>query len=356
MILFLTLLLNIELNNLLPSKEIWENYQEYLKNGIIQDFQKKHFIFDDANNTGFDSDKQEMIELYEIQENIYRSYGIRSYIFFIKYIDSSLESFGLVRNRTRDNLRNNNYNVDKSIFSVISVDTIDLLIYTGKYTKRDYISDDIACEMKNNIIKDLQNGKYYDSLKNFLVHLKKVCSLQISSPTNDYYHYEDDDYDDDDDDYSYNSGGGNSGNKWELIIGIGIYVILIVLCILFNCLIKGKCKCCEHRGQSNINQSNNNIGGNSISGINYGSGNSVSGINNGGGYNAGINNYGGGYNTGVNNYAGGYNTRINNYGGGYNTGVNNYGGGYNTGVNNYAGGFNAEGNNNGGNIFVKGGA
>ena len=88
MIFFLTLLLNIELNNLLPSKEIWENYQEYLKNGIIQDFQKKHFIYDDANNTGFDSDDLEMIDLYEIQESIYRSYGIRSYIFFIKYIDS----------------------------------------------------------------------------------------------------------------------------------------------------------------------------------------------------------------------------------------------------------------------------
>ena len=144
MIFFLTLLLNIELNNLLPSKEIWENYQEYLKNGIIQDFQKKHFIFDDANNTGFDSDDLEMIDLYEIQESIYRSYGIRSYIFFIKYIDSSLESFGLIRNRTRENLRNNSYNVDNSIFSVISVDNIELLIYTGKYTRRDYISDDIV--------------------------------------------------------------------------------------------------------------------------------------------------------------------------------------------------------------------
>ena len=55
MIFFLTLLLNIELNNLLPSKEIWENYQEYLKNEIIQDFQKKHIIFDYANNTRFDS-------------------------------------------------------------------------------------------------------------------------------------------------------------------------------------------------------------------------------------------------------------------------------------------------------------
>ena len=153
MIFLLTLLLNIELNNLLPSKEIWENYQEYLKNEIIQDFQKKHFIFDDANNTGFDSDDQEMIELYEIQERIYKSYGIRSYIFFIKYIDISLESFGLIRNRTRENLRNNSYNVDNSIFTLISVDTIDLLIYTGNYTRRDYISDDTALEMKNNIKK-----------------------------------------------------------------------------------------------------------------------------------------------------------------------------------------------------------
>ena len=312
MIFFLTLLLNIELNNLLPSKEIWDNYQEYLKNGIIQDFQKKHFIFDDANNTGFDSDDLEMIDLYEIQESIYKSYGIRSYIFFIKYIDSSLESFGLIRNRTRDNLRNNNYNVDDSIFSVISVDTIDLLIYTGKNTKRDYISNGTALIMKNNIKTDLQNGKYYDSLKNYLLHIQKTCYSH--SPYTTTYNYTKPNYT-----RYYSSNERHSTDVGNIVGPIlsGVFVIgAVILCCC--CCKKNKGKCCNYPSSGKSVPKNTNLSfsscGNGVASIGGYSGGGYSGGGNSiGGYSAGGNSFGG-YSAGGNSF-GGYSGGANSIGG-----------------------------------------
>ena len=152
----------------LPSDEMWKNFLQFYNDNKMLFSSKTHFIYDELNYTGLYINDTLMQELYQKQENIYKEYNIYNYIFAVKYINESLEPLGLVRNHTRDNLRNNNFDVDNSIFTVVSVESVQGLIYTGKFTRKNYISNEEASVMKEKLLNNIKNKKYYNAWNDFL--------------------------------------------------------------------------------------------------------------------------------------------------------------------------------------------
>ena len=141
---------------LLPSDDMWNQAVKSIDEGLIYNFNKTHFIFEEKNFTSLGIDDKKMKALYNKQDKIYKQCGITSYIFAVSKINETIETLDSIRTNTRDNLRKNGYDVDNSIFSVFSIDPISGLIYTGSNTRAKYISNDDAKLMKEKIMNNFE--------------------------------------------------------------------------------------------------------------------------------------------------------------------------------------------------------
>lgn len=260
----LAFLFHIILNSSLPSYDIWEKTLQY-KNQNKMSFSNNRFIFDEENYTSLDIYDDKMKQIYNMQDKIYNNYHISTFIFAAKYIDDSKESFGSVRNNTRDNLRNNKYDVDNSIFTVISVTSNKALIYTGKNTRKNYISDTNAQSMKEKLLNNTKNKNYYNAWKDFIEDVNYYCEKnKVNSQT-------------------------SFGEKVEsffhiyiiiflgILLPIGFIICIIIICCKYKKRNTGKISI-ETNSTYYSNQSNPNIG-------NYSAGGYSGGGYSGGGYN-----------------------------------------------------------------------
>ena len=119
--------------------------------------------------------------------------------------------------------------------------------------------------MKKNIIKDLQNGNYYNSLKNFLVSIYQTCkSNPFSNPYSPYTtisNYT-----------SYYSRSRSSDTNYldivlTIVLSVG-FIVSVILCCRCCKNKKGKCCNCPSGGQSNPKNTNlsfNSYGGGAAS-------------------------------------------------------------------------------------------
>ena len=139
--------------------------------------------------------------------------------------------------------------------------------------------------MKNNIKKDLQNGKYYDSLKNYLLHIQKTCYSQTYSPyttttnkTTSFY---------------YSRGGYSSDTNYldfilPIVLPVGL-VTSVILCCCCRKNKKGQVYNSPSGGQSipkNTNLSFSSYGGGAASIGGYSGGGNSGGGKSFGGYSA----------------------------------------------------------------------
>jgi len=273
---------------LLPSDDMWNKVMEYYNEGKMKDFNKTHFIFDEYNYTNLDINDDKMKVIYEKQEYILNNYGIYSYIFAVKYINESIESLEHFRNNTRNNLKNFSIDVTSSIFTVVSIDSINGKVYTGAAIRLLYIPDSEAAEIKKNLLNNIRNKNYYNAFLNFVEDIDKYSykNFTIITTTSS---------------GSHSSFGGGSNKDWMKytfpIIGVVVLGGLVTLC----------CCCCKNIGSTgstssdyyddryrynynnnyNDNQNtncsinNHSVGGNSVGGNSVG-GNSVGGNSVGG--------------------------------------------------------------------------
>ena len=260
--LLVLVILKINLIILLPPADIWNKVQQYIKEGIMDDFNKKHFIFDEENYNTFDMNSEKMQDLYNKQEQIYKHYGITSYIFVVKNINKSIEEFGKIKNKTRDNLRRGGYDVDNSIITVFSIESRQGKIYTGNNTKDKCITDDNAIYMKNRIINNLKNESNYNTLKDYLDDINYFCNKSKNSEPTIFNTRS----------YKRKENNKNSDIIIGTIISIGFVLVIVGLVI---CCCKF-CKNCKKNNNGNDSYNNNN---NDNSVTNYstqsGGGNSV---------------------------------------------------------------------------------
>ena len=272
---------------LLPSDELWNQTLQYIDEGLIYNFNKKHFIFEEENFTALDIDDEKMKDLYNKQEKIYRKYGISTYIFAVSNINENIEKIGSIRNNTRDNLKKYGYDVDNSVFTVFSIEPIKGLIYTGINTKDKYISDDNAKYMKEKIINNLENESYYNAWDDFLDDIIYFCNRTDDKTSKS-----------DEDKYTRYIGNiSHSDNETGRIVGliVGVVAVIGMIISVICCCKKGKCKNTYNNdnnssyngGAFNIyNNQGNNYGVNN----DYSTGNNNSSIGGNSSYNGGNNN------------------------------------------------------------------
>ena len=246
---------------LLPSDDMWNKVMEFYKEGKMKDFNKTHFIFDEYNYTKLDINDDKMKVIYEKQDYILKNCGIKSYIFAVKYINESIESFGHVRNNTRDNLRNFGIVVDTSIYALVSIDSLNMIIYTGNSTRKDYISDSNAMLMKNEFLINIRFQNYYNAFLDFVEDIDRICNKNFTRITTS--------------SVSHSHSGGGSNNNWIAYIFAIIGIIIIGGLVAICCCC---CKNCKNIGStgSTSDYSYNNSMNNQSAGGNSAGGNSMS--------------------------------------------------------------------------------
>ena len=273
---------------LLPSDDMWNKVMEYYNEGKMKDFNKTHFIFDEYNYTNLDINDDKMKVIYEKQEYILNNYGIYSYIFAVKYINESIESLEHFRNNTRNNLKNFSIDVTSSVFTVVSIDSINGKVYTGAAIRLLYIPDSEAAEIKKNLLNNIRNKNYYNAFLNFVEDIDKYSykNFTIITTTSS---------------GSHSSFGGGSNNDWMK------YTFPIIGVVVLGGLVTLSCCCCKNKGctgstsndtydyryrynynnnyndnqNTNCSINNHSVGGNSVGGNSVG-GNSVGGNSVGG--------------------------------------------------------------------------
>ena len=284
MIISFILIINLIIS--LPSDEIWNKTMKYYRENKMLIFNKKHFIFDEFNYTKLSINDTKMKTLYKKQDEIYILFSVSTFIFLVKHINETEEDLMVTfRANMRENLKNFGVYINLTLFTVISVDTKQALIYTGSKTKSYYISNEEAALIKNTLLYNINTTNYYDSLDNFLDNIiskSKTLTKNETIPITD------------------NSSDNDSGNTILIIVEILISVASVIgfgigICC---CMKKGYCTPKYFNKNKNTNNADN-VNTSSVSGYSVPSagGNSVGGYSAGGnsvgGYSAGGNSIGG---------------------------------------------------------------
>ena len=270
----------------LPSDEIWNKTMKYYKENKMLVFNKKQFIFDEYNYTRLSINDTKMKTLYKKQDEIYDLFSVSTFIFLIQHINETEEDLMVTfRANMRDNLKKFGVYINLTLFTVISVDAKQALIYTGSQTKSYYISNEEARSIKNTLLYNINTTNYYDSLDNFLDDIisksknltknEKPRSVILSS-------------------------GNDTGNTILIIEEILISVAFVIGIGIGICCCKKKGYCSPKYFNKNKNTNNaDNMNTSGVSGYSVPSagGNSVGGYSAGGnsvgGYSAGGNSIGG---------------------------------------------------------------
>ena len=169
-LIILVLILHISPIILSPSSDMWNKLNQHIKENKTLIF-PGHFIFDEENYTALDVNADEMKELYNLQDTIYKDYHTATYIFAIKNLDTSLESLDNFVDKTRDNLRYNKYDVNNSFFAVILIEQNDGQFYIGKEVINIYINTYAARIIKSDLLNNIKNKNYYNGWKEYLESL-----------------------------------------------------------------------------------------------------------------------------------------------------------------------------------------
>ena len=87
--------------------------------------------------------------LYDKQKGLYNHYSLRTFLFISKKLNRSIEDPYSIRNNIRDHLKNYSVYINNTVFVLISVETIESILYTGSIIKKSYISDNDAVILNN---------------------------------------------------------------------------------------------------------------------------------------------------------------------------------------------------------------
>ena len=169
-LIILVLILHISPIILSPSSDMWNKLNQHIKENKTLIF-PGHFIFDEENYTALDVNADEMKQLYNLQDTIYKDYHTATYIFAIKNLNTSLESLDNFVDKTRDNLRDNKYDVYNSFFAVILIEQNDGQFYIGKEVINIYINTYAARIIKSDLLNNIKNKNYYNGWKEYLESL-----------------------------------------------------------------------------------------------------------------------------------------------------------------------------------------
>ena len=156
-----------------PSEDLWKKVIQYISEKKMNISKTNYFIFDEENYTVLDNNSDKMNILYNKQANLYKNYDLRSFLFICKNLNRAIEDAITIRNNIRNHLINNGVYINNTIFVLISVESIESIIYTGNLIKKSYISDYEAEELNNNIKQNIKNKEYYKALENFLINIEK---------------------------------------------------------------------------------------------------------------------------------------------------------------------------------------
>ena len=175
-LIILVLILHISPIILSPSSDMWNKLNQHIKENKTLIF-SGHFIFDEENYTALDVNADEMKQLYNLQDTIYKDYHTATYIFAIKNLDTSLESLDNFVDKTRDNLRYNKYDVNNSFFAVILIEQNDGQFYIGKEVINIYINTYAARIIKSDLLNNIKNKNYYNGWKEYLESLNDTFGV-----------------------------------------------------------------------------------------------------------------------------------------------------------------------------------
>ena len=156
----------------LISDDLWNKTLQYISEGKVNTFGKNCFIFDEENYTALSINSLEMNLLYDKQRYLYYLYSLRSFLFICKKLDRTIEDVYSIRNNIRDHLKNYGVSIERSVFVLISVETIESILYTGSNIRNYYISDEVSAILNNQIKEDIKDKNYYKALENFLSNIE----------------------------------------------------------------------------------------------------------------------------------------------------------------------------------------
>ena len=225
--LLLILFLELNLHRALPSDEIWNKTQIYIKEGKMNaPIYLQYFIFDESNYTALDINSEKMNYLYLKQFEL-SCYGILNYIFIVDELNQSIEPLANVTHNLAAILNKQHFiNKDYALILFISNNTLQFRIRTGAKIKKDY-SDYILEKMSANLWPFLHIKDYYNACISFINNSISVVYK------NNYNIYE------------YNTTyTGYSSNKTNKIVAY-IPIIFAILSLVIIFLIR-YC-CCKKR-------------------------------------------------------------------------------------------------------------
>ena len=149
--LLFILFLELNLHRALPSDEIWNKTQLYIKEGKMNvPPYLQYFIFDESNYTALDINSEKMNYLYLNQFEL-SLYGVLNYIFIVDELNQSIESLESVTNNLAE-IINKQYFISKdyALILFISNNTQKYRIHAGgKITE--YYSDYILGKISTNL-------------------------------------------------------------------------------------------------------------------------------------------------------------------------------------------------------------
>ena len=160
----------------LPSDEIWNKIQYYIKCGnMVTNKEKAYFIFDELNYLGMDINDPKMKILYKRQEEIYNKYNVSNYIIIVKALNESKESIENTTFKLSKYLNETyGYKMAKSVVALFSIETRRFSIRTGEITKNT-ITDDRLKDIAERFIIFLKVKKYYKVCNIFLENIAFYC-------------------------------------------------------------------------------------------------------------------------------------------------------------------------------------
>jgi len=160
----------------LPSDEIWNKIQYYIKSGkMVTNKERTYFIFDEFNYLGMEINDPKMEILYKKQEEIYNKYNVSNYIIIVKALNESKESIENTTFKLSKYLNETNgFKMAKSVVALFSIETRRFSIRTGEITKRT-ITDDRLKDIAKNFIFFLKIKKYYKVCNIFLGNVLFYC-------------------------------------------------------------------------------------------------------------------------------------------------------------------------------------
>ena len=165
----------------LPSENIWNKMQSYIKQGkMLINENKTNFIFDESNYLEYDIHSPQMKILYEKQEEFFKKYKVSNYIFLVDNLDEKKEVIEEATFNLCKYLYNTyKINMENSIVALFSIETRRLRIRTGENVKYKLTNEELR-EVINNLGTYLRGKHYYTTLIKYMENINHYYTNDIS--------------------------------------------------------------------------------------------------------------------------------------------------------------------------------